>query len=76
MSFKDMLDNFMYIHRTRLFDKRWTVVQQWTSTNITWVTGYLQNKFELEVKKAGPVVIVLAQVSTMICAIRYSFACG
>lgn len=62
MSFKDMLDNFMYIHRTRLFDEKWTVVQQWTCANISWVTGYLQTKFELDVKKGGTVVIVLTQV--------------
>ena len=63
MSFKDMLDTFMFIHRTRLFDEKWTVVQQWTSTSIAWVTGYLQIKFEVEVKKAGPLVFVLMQVN-------------
>ncbi|ETS80742.1 hypothetical protein PFICI_08271 [Pestalotiopsis fici W106-1] len=62
MSLKDMLDNFMYIHRTRLFDEKWTVVQQWTSANISWITGYLPTKFEIEVKKAGLVVIVLTQL--------------
>ena len=63
MSYKDMLETFMFIHRTRLFDEKWTVVQQWTSTNISWVMGYLQIRFEVEVKKAGPVIIVLTQVS-------------
>ncbi|KAH8194709.1 hypothetical protein TruAng_011121 [Truncatella angustata] len=62
MSFKDMLDNFMYIHRTRLFDEKWTIVQQWTSANISWVTGYLQTKFQVEVNEAGLVVIVLTQL--------------
>ncbi|KAK9417993.1 hypothetical protein SUNI508_08422 [Seiridium unicorne] len=62
MSFKDMLDNFMYLHRTRLFDEKWTVVQQWTSANISWVTGYLQTKFEVIIKKAGLVVLVLTQL--------------
>ncbi|KAF7522327.1 hypothetical protein G7054_g12181 [Neopestalotiopsis clavispora] len=62
MSFKDMLDNFMYIHRTRLFDEKWTVVQQWTSANISWITGYLPTKFEIVIKKAGLVVIVLTQL--------------
>ncbi|KAK2002595.1 calpain family cysteine protease [Colletotrichum falcatum] len=62
MSYEDMLSTFMYIHRTRLFDEKWTVVQQWTSANISWVTGYLQAKFVIEVKKSGMVVIVLTQL--------------
>ncbi|KAK1980520.1 calpain family cysteine protease [Colletotrichum cereale] len=62
MSYEDMLSTFMYIHRTRLFDENWTVVQQWTSANISWVTGYLQTKFVVEVKKSGMVVIVLTQL--------------
>ncbi|KAI0128818.1 calpain family cysteine protease [Xylariales sp. AK1849] len=62
MSFKDMLDTFMFIHRTRLFDERWTVVQQWTAANVSWVTGYLQTKFQIEVNKAGLVVVVLTQL--------------
>lgn len=62
MSFDDMMAQFMYLHRTRLFDDQWTVVQQWTSINISWVTGYMQTKFLVEIKKGGPVVLVLTQV--------------
>lgn len=62
MSFQDVLDTFMYIHRTRLFDEKWTVVQQWTSVNVGWVSGYLNKKFIIEVKKGGTVVIVLTQL--------------
>ncbi|KAK8872780.1 calpain family cysteine protease [Apiospora arundinis] len=62
MSYKDMLETFMFIHRTRLFDERWTVVQQWTSANVSWITGYLQTKFEITVAKGGLVVIVLTQL--------------
>lgn len=68
MSYHDMLNTFMYIHRTRLFDDRWTVVQQWTSANVSWVMGFLKTKFQIEVKKGGLVVVVLAQVS--LCKIR------
>lgn len=64
ISYQDMLNTFMYIERTRLFDHNWTVVQQWTSANVSWVTGYLQTKFQIEVKKSGLVVIVLTQVSS------------
>ncbi|KAK1836112.1 cysteine proteinase [Podospora conica] len=62
MSFQDVLDTFMYIHRTRLFDEKWTVVQQWTCVNVGWVSGYLNKKFVIEIKKGGTVVIVLTQL--------------
>ncbi|KAF4851997.1 Calpain-type cysteine protease ADL1 [Colletotrichum siamense] len=62
MAYEDMLSTFMYIHRTRLFDEKWTVVQQWTSANVSWVTGFLQTKFVVEVKKASTAVIVLTQL--------------
>lgn len=62
MSYNDMLDNFKWMYRTRLFDERWTVAQQWTSASISWLTGYLKKKFIIEVKEEGMVVIVLSQV--------------
>ncbi|KAM0349830.1 hypothetical protein ACHAPU_003664 [Fusarium lateritium] len=62
MSFNDMLDHFKWMYRTRLFDERWTVAQQWTSVNVSWLTGYLKKKFIIEVKEEGMVVIVLSQL--------------
>ncbi|KAK4644612.1 hypothetical protein QC761_306400 [Podospora bellae-mahoneyi] len=62
MSYADMLETFLFIHRTRLFDEKWTVVQQWTSVSVGWVAGYLDQKFVIEVKKAGTVVVVLSQL--------------
>jgi hypothetical protein len=62
MSFKDFCRKFNVINRTRLFDEQWTVVQQWTSVHVSWVIGYLKTKFVVEVKKEGPVVVVLRQV--------------
>lgn len=62
MAFDDVLSNFKWIHRTRLFDERWTVAQQWTSEHISWVAGYLKIKFVVEVKRAGLAVIVLSKV--------------
>lgn len=59
-----MLDNFMYLYRTRLFDDKWTVVQQWTTVTVGWIAGYLNKKFVIEIKKGGTVVIVLGQVCT------------
>jgi hypothetical protein len=62
MSFRDFCRKFNVINRTRLFDKNWSVVQQWTSVHVSWVIGYLKTKFVVEVKNEGPVVVVLRQV--------------
>ena len=64
MSFDDVCKKFQTIHRTRLFNHDWTLVQQWTSVHVSWVSGYLTTKFVIEVKKAGTVVVVLSQVSS------------
>jgi hypothetical protein len=62
MSYEDMLKRFDILERTRLFDEDWTVVQQWTSVNVSWVTGYLTTKFVVEIKQGGPTVFVLSQL--------------
>lgn len=62
MSYEDMLKRFDLLDRTRLFGVDWTVVQHWTSASVSWVTGYLNTKFSVEIKKAGPTVFVLCQV--------------
>ena len=72
MSYQDMLETFLYLHRTRLFDEKWTVVQQWTSVNVAWVSGYLNTKFVVEVKKGAMVVIVLTQVCLSVSSFPHS----
>ncbi|CAH0057488.1 unnamed protein product [Clonostachys solani] len=62
MTLEDTLSNFKWLHRTRLFDERWTVAQHWTSTPVSWIPGYLQTKFLVEVEKEGTAVIVLSQL--------------
>ncbi|KAF2870660.1 hypothetical protein BDV95DRAFT_607806 [Massariosphaeria phaeospora] len=62
MSYDDLLKRFALLDRTRLFDKDWTVVQHWTSVSVAWVTGFLNTKFVVEIKKAGPTVFVLCQL--------------
>lgn len=71
ISYSDLLDTFQYVHRTRLFNERWTIAQQWTSSKVSWVTGYIDKKFIIEVKGSGMVVIVLSQVS---CGFYQSFS--
>jgi hypothetical protein len=62
MSYEDLCKRFNLLDRTRLFDNEWTVVQSWTSVSVAWVTGYLNTKFVVEIKKAGPTVFVLCQL--------------
>jgi hypothetical protein len=62
MSYDDIQKRFDLLDRTRLFNEEWTVVQHWTSVSVAWVTGYLNTKFLVEIKKAGPTVFVLCQV--------------
>lgn len=62
MSYDDLLKRFALLDRTRLFNQDWTVVQHWTSVSVAWVTGYLNTKFSVEIKKAGPTVFVLCQL--------------
>lgn len=62
MSYEDMLSRFDLLDRTRLFDENWTVVQQWTSVSVSWVSGFLNTKFSVEIKKSGRTVFVLCQV--------------
>jgi hypothetical protein len=62
MTYEDMLSTFIFLHRTRIFDEKWTVVQRWTSVNVPWVTGYLRTRFLVKIEKTGPVVLALSQV--------------
>jgi hypothetical protein len=62
MSYSDLCRKFETLHRTRLFDDGWFVVQQWTSIAVSYVSGYLTTKFIIDVKKPGTVVLVLSQV--------------
>jgi hypothetical protein len=48
MSYEDLQKRFDLLDRTRLFDKEWTVVQQWASVSVAWVTGYLNTKVCLQ----------------------------
>lgn len=64
MSYEDLLKRFDLLDRTRLFNEEWTVVQRWTSVPVAWVTGYVNTKFSVEIKKSGPTVFVLCQVSS------------
>ncbi|KAL1635918.1 hypothetical protein SLS58_010023 [Diplodia intermedia] len=62
MTFDDMLSRFDQLDRTRLFGEGWRVVQQWTTINVSWITGYINTKFVVEIKEAGLFVFVLSKL--------------
>ncbi|GAT22271.1 calpain-like protein [Aspergillus luchuensis] len=64
ISYDGLLKKYQHFDRIRLFNDDWTVTQQWTSLNVPWSATYHSTKFVLEVKTAGPAVIVLSQVRT------------
>lgn len=66
MSYDDMLSRFDQLDRTRLFGEEWSVAQLWTSINVSWITGYINTKFVIEVKEASPVVFVLSKVRLLL----------
>lgn len=63
ISYEDLLKKYQHFDRTRLFGPDWTVTQQWTSVSVPWSSEYLDTLFEIELTKAGQVIIVLTQVS-------------
>ncbi|KAF4546552.1 Calpain family cysteine protease [Lasiodiplodia theobromae] len=62
MSFDDMLNRFNSLDRTRLFCDGWSVAQQWTSINVSWMSGYINAKFVVEIKEGGLFVFVLSKL--------------
>ncbi|BCS04469.1 uncharacterized protein AKAW2_80270A [Aspergillus luchuensis] len=62
ISYDGLLKKYQHFDRIRLFNDDWTVTQQWTSLNVPWSATYHSTKFVLEVKTAGPAVIVLSQL--------------
>jgi hypothetical protein len=62
MSYEDLLKRFDLLDRTRLFNHTWTVVQQWTNVAVGLVTGFMNTKFSVEIKKKGLTVFQLCQV--------------
>ena len=57
MLYDGLRSKFDILDRTRLFDYEWALVQQWTSVNVSWATGYLNTKFQV-----GLTVFVFSQV--------------
>lgn len=62
MSYKDFLQKFANLQRTRLFGPEWTVAQQWTTLDVPPDCDFLETKFSLHLAEPCRTVIVLSQV--------------
>lgn len=62
MNYQDWMKKFHFLDRTRLFDDKWKITQQWTSLQIPWSASYHKTKFSFTLTKKGLVVVVLSQV--------------
>ncbi|KAI8654446.1 Calpain catalytic domain-containing protein [Fusarium keratoplasticum] len=62
MMYDDILENFEYIYRTRLFNSQWNMVQKWMSVQVPWLPGFLKKRFIIEVKEKSTVVVTLSQL--------------
>ncbi|TPX13299.1 uncharacterized protein E0L32_006272 [Thyridium curvatum] len=68
IEYSDLLQKYQAFDRTRLFDtKEWGAAVAWASFPVPWATttaalGYSRTKFRVELRRSGPVVIVLSQL--------------
>ncbi|KIX09956.1 uncharacterized protein Z518_01037 [Rhinocladiella mackenziei CBS 650.93] len=63
MTYKDMLNKYKYIDRTRIFGPDWHIAQQWMTVQVPWSTlDYQQNYFSIDVPDDTEAVIVLSQL--------------
>jgi hypothetical protein len=57
ISYKDFLNKYEHLDRTRLFGPEWTVTQKWTSLQVPWSVEYHSTKFAIELSETSPTVI-------------------
>lgn len=62
ISYEDWLKKFHFLDRTRLFNTKWKITQQWTSLQVPWSADYHRTKFTFELTEASRIVVVLSQV--------------
>lgn len=65
MSYKDFLNQYKHINRTRIFDGSWYTSQKWASVQVPFSTvDYQQTKFTIDVPEDTETVIVLSQLDS------------
>lgn len=63
MRYKDFLNNFKYVDRTRIFDDSWYTSQAWAAVQVPFYNlEYQQTKFTIEVPEDTETVITLSQL--------------
>ena len=62
ISYEDLLREYSYFDRTRLFGSDWQITQQWTTVDVPWTADYNKTTFSITLTKRSSVVIVLSQL--------------
>ncbi|RQM26542.1 hypothetical protein B5M09_006158 [Aphanomyces astaci] len=61
MQFEDFVDEFTTIERTRLFDDKWFVNQEWTEYHSSWPAAWSHGLFQFDLTHDGPANVVLTK---------------
>lgn len=63
ISYEDLLRNYRYLYRTRMFDASWTLAQMWTNFTVPLLSSDTYEKaFKFTLSQAATTVIVLSQL--------------
>lgn len=63
ISYDDLLRNYPFLHRTRIFDASWTVAQSWTNFTVPLLSSdTYESTFKVTLSKAATTAIVLSQL--------------
>lgn len=63
MSYKDFLNHYKHINRTRIFDDSWFTAQKWATVQVPFSTvDYQQTKFQIDIPEDSETVIMLSQL--------------
>lgn len=65
MSYKDFLNQYKHINRTRIFDQSWYTAQKWATLQVPFSPiDYQKTKFQIEIPESTDTVVVLSQLDT------------
>ncbi|KAL8995630.1 MAG: hypothetical protein Q9169_004673 [Polycauliona sp. 2 TL-2023] len=64
IQYEDLIRKYIYIDRTRLFDRDWTVAQQWVTVEVQRDNDYQETSFDFTLQEKSLVVFCLSQLDT------------
>lgn len=65
MAYKDFLNQYKHVNRTRIFDESWYTAQKWATLQVPFSPiDYQRTKFQIEIPESSDTVVVLSQLDT------------